>query len=76
MFWGATVNDISSGGLCVTLCFPFRRGTFLAVDLQADGMARTLMVRVQHVHDQRDGMWRLGCEFIKPLSESDMEIFR
>lgn len=73
--WGAVVNDLSPGGLSVTLCFPFRPGTFLAVDLQSDaGMARTLMVRVQHVHDQVDGRWRLGCEFIKPLSESDMEL--
>ncbi len=74
--WGATVNDISAGGLSVTLCFPFRPGTFLAVDLQSEnGMVRTLMVRVQHVHDQVDGMWRLGCEFVKPLTDSDMDLF-
>jgi hypothetical protein len=73
--WGAVVTDISAGGVSVTLCFPFRPGTYLAVDLQSEsGMVRTLMVRVQHVHDQADGRWRLGCEFIKPLSESDMEL--
>lgn len=73
--WGAVVNDVSAGGLSVTLCFPFRPGTYLAVDLQSEaGTARTLMVRVQHVHDQTDGRWRLGCEFIKPLGESDMEM--
>jgi PilZ domain len=72
--WGAVVNDISPAGLSVTLCFPFRPGTFLAVDLQSEsGMVRMLMVRVQNAHDQVDGRWRLGCEFIKPLSESDME---
>ena len=32
------------------------------------------MIRVVHVHDQTDGMWRLGCEFIKPLTESDMDL--
>lgn len=74
--WGAVVNDISSHGVSVTLCFPFRPGTYLAVDLQSDtGMVRTLMVRVQHVHDQVDGMWRLGCEFVKPLAETDMALF-
>ena len=73
--WGAVVNDISAGGVSVTLCYPFRPGTYLAVDLQSEsGMVRTLMVRVLHVHDQADGRWRLGCEFIKPLSESDMEL--
>jgi hypothetical protein len=72
--WGAVVNDISPGGLSVTLGFPFRAGTYLAIDLpSASGMVRTLMVRVRHVHDQVDGRWRLGCEFLKPLGESDME---
>jgi hypothetical protein len=77
LFWGAVVNDISAGGVGVTLCYPFRPGTYLAVDLQSPGgTLRTLMVRVLHVHDQVDGMWRLGCEFVKPLTQSDMELFR
>lgn len=72
--WGAVVTDLSNGGMSVTLCYPFRLGTYLAVDLQApNGMVRTLMVKVVHVHDRTDGMWRLGCEFLKPLSESEME---
>jgi hypothetical protein len=75
MSWGAVVNDISSGGVSVTLCYPFRPGTYLAVDLScASGIVRTLMVRVIHVHDQRDGMWRLGCEFLKPLTLSELEL--
>jgi hypothetical protein len=74
--WGAVVNDISAGGVGITLCYPFRPGTYLAVDLQSSGgMVRTLMVRVLHVHDQTDGMWRLGCEFVKPLTQGDMDLF-
>ncbi len=74
--WGAMVTDISAGGVGVTLCYPFKPGTFLSVDMQCpDGMVRSLMVRVLHVHDQVDGQWRLGCEFIKPLTQSDMEVF-
>lgn len=74
--WGAIVHDISAGGVGIILCFPFRPGTYLAVDLQsAGGMVRTLMVRVVNVNDQIDGQWRLGCEFIKPLTESEMELF-
>jgi hypothetical protein len=77
MSWGAVVNDISTGGLGITLCYPFRPGTFLAVDLQnLVGQSRTLMVRVLHVHDEVDGRWRLGCGFIKPLSPSEMEQFK
>lgn len=74
--WGAVVHDISAGGVGVTLCYPFRPGTFLAIDMQCPGgMVRTLMVRVLHVHDQSDGQWRLGCEFIKPLTLSEVELF-
>src|SRR5262245_29034207 len=66
--WGAVVHDISASGVGVTLCYPFKPGTYLAIELQtAHGMVRTLMVRVVNVDDQVDGQWRLGCEFIKPL---------
>ena len=74
--WGAQVHDLSQTGLGITLCYPFRPGTYLAVDLQSpSGMVRTMMVRVVNVHDRKDGQWRLGCEFVKPLTESDMELF-
>lgn len=73
--WGAVVTDISKGGIGVSLCYPFRLGTYLAIDLQGtNGMVRTLMVRVVHVHDQKDGQWRLGCEFIKPLTQSEIDL--
>jgi hypothetical protein len=74
--WGAVVSDLSAGGVGITLCYPFRPGTYLAIELQSpSGKLRTLMVRVLHVHDQPDGQWRLGCEFVKPLTESDMKLF-
>ena len=73
--WGDVVHDISAEGMGITLCYPFRPGTYLDVELQTTNcMLRSLMVRVVHVHDQRDGMWRLGCEFVKPLTQSDMEL--
>ena len=73
--WGATVHDISPTGVGITLCYPFKPGTYLDVELQGPKcMLRSLMVRVVNVHDQRDGMWRLGCEFVKPLTESDMDL--
>ncbi len=74
MCWGAIVRDISTGGLSLSLCFPFKPGTHLAIELQgARGVNRSLLTRVLHVHDQADGTWLLGCEFIKPLSDSEFE---
>ena len=64
--WGAVVHDLSASGMGITLCYPFRPGTYLDVELQTTKcMLRSLMVRVVHVDDQKDGMWRLGCEFVK-----------
>lgn len=74
--WGAVVTNISAGGLAVKICYPFKPGTYLSVDLQSPGgMLRTLIVRVLHVCDEMDGQWRLGCEFLKPLTQSDMDVF-
>lgn len=73
--WGAMVDDISEGGLGIILCYPFRPGTYLAIDLTgANGDVRTVLVRVVHVRDRADGTWHLGCEFVKPLTESDVEM--
>ncbi len=71
MAWGGTVRDVSPGGLKLELCFPFRPGTFLALDLQAPSTVRSLVCRVVHVHDHADGTWTLGCEFLKPLADGD-----
>jgi hypothetical protein len=72
--WGAVVDDVSNGGIGISLCYPFRLGTHLTVDLPgANGMVRSVMVRVVHVRDRFDGGWHLGCEFVKPISDRDVE---
>jgi hypothetical protein len=74
IWWGATVRDLSTTGIGLTLCFPFRPGTFLAVDLLGPlGGSRTLLTRVVHARDLADGTWHVGCEFVKPLSEGEVD---
>jgi len=75
IWWGAQVRDLSTTGVGLTLCFPFKPGTYLAIDLQGPlGGNRTLLSRVIHVRDQSDGTWHLGCEFVKPLPDNDLEL--
>ncbi len=76
MTWGGMVKDVSAGGLKLDLCFPFRPGTYLAVDLQsaAGPVNRSLVCRVVHVHERTSGAWTLGCEFIKPLTDSEVDL--
>jgi hypothetical protein len=74
--WGAAVHDISSGGIGLKLCYPFKPGTYLAIDLcTTHGNNRMLLGRVAHVHDQcSDGTWLVGCEFITQLTDSDVAL--
>ena len=75
--WGATVRNISSAGIGLTLCFPFPAGSYLAVELdfpQAKALASPLLARVVHAQDLPDGTWHLGCEFVKPLSPAELEL--
>ena len=73
--WGGTVHDISNGGLGLRLCYPFGPGVHLALELQTStGLTKTLLVKVIHVEDKADGTWQLGCEFVRRLSDSDVEI--
>jgi len=76
MSWGGVVTDLSAGGLKLGLCFPFSPGTILAGEMQsaAGVVGRALVCSVVHVHDHADGTWTLGCEFIKPLADSDVEL--
>lgn len=74
--WGATVKNISAGGMGVVLCFPFKPGTHLAIAIQTVEVRRTLLVRVVHVLDQADGTWFLGCEFVRQLQDDEVEEIR
>ena len=68
--WGATVQDISAGGIGLTLCYPFKPGTYLAINVQNPQKPCSLLGRVIHVSDQSDGTWFIGCEFIKQINNA------
>ncbi len=76
LFWGATVKDISTGGIGLSMCYPFRPGTFLSVNLKnREGVTQSVLARVVHVRDLPDGTWNIGCEFVTPMSNSELDIF-
>src|SRR4051794_23379801 len=67
LLWGATIRDVSRTGVGLILCFPFRAGTYLAVDIHG----QTHLTRVAYVRDRNDGTWHVGCEFVTPLCDSE-----
>ena len=75
--WGATVRDLSTSGIGLTLCYPFPEGTYLVVDLdlpEGQPPSPSLLARVVYAQDLSDGTWHVGCEFVKPLSHSELDI--
>ena len=72
MSWGAKVRNVSTTGLGMRICYPFKPGTALEVRLQESRVSRSLQVRVVHAIDLTDGNWLLGCEFTQPLTEEEV----
>ena len=73
--WGAQVRDVSLGGIALIVCYPFKPGSYLAIEIQGvPTAARPLLARVIHAEDQSDGTWAVGCEFLKQLTPSDMAV--
>ena len=71
--WPATIRDISTGGLSLTLNRRFERGSGLAIELPTeDGNAATVLAKVVHVRTLPEGGWLLGCDFISELSEEEV----
>lgn len=73
--WPARIRDVSSGGLRLLLRRRFEPGTGLAVEVAGaeDDAPSTLLVRVVRVRAEADGCWLLGCTFVSPLGEEEIQ---
>jgi hypothetical protein len=76
--WPTKVIDISRGGLGLLVERRFEPGSLLEVDLQSvvPHFKRTLLVRVQNLRKQPDGLWILGAIFPSPLSDEELWALR
>jgi len=67
--WGAAVSEIGNNSIGMTLCYPFRPGTCLAVELSsASDSPHKLVARVTHCEERSERTWHLHCELVKPPS--------
>jgi hypothetical protein len=71
--WGAIVQTISATGIGLHLCYPFKPEALVAIELQGKSRPCILHARVVHASDQRFGGWVVGCEFLEPLSEDELD---
>jgi hypothetical protein len=71
--WPATIRDISTGGLSLSLNRRFEPGSGLAIELPTDdGTTNTVLARVAHAKAEAEGGWLLGCTFISELSDEEV----
>jgi hypothetical protein len=71
--WGAMVQTISTTGIGLRLCFPFKPEALVAIDVQGKSGVRALAAKVVHVKDQSPGSWLVGCAFLEPITEAELE---
>jgi hypothetical protein len=72
--WDAKVHDISVSGICLLLRRWVKPGTVLVIKLQTpeQRLSRPLPARVMHATQQSDGSWKVGCAFVRRLSDEDL----
>jgi c-di-GMP-binding flagellar brake protein YcgR len=71
----AVVTDISASGVGLVVTEPIKTGTLICVELHGpnDGPATSVLACVVHVAAQGNGQWALGSNFIRELSEEDLQ---
>jgi c-di-GMP-binding flagellar brake protein YcgR len=74
----ARVVNISASGVALLTDHEVKAGTLLSAELQGESHAAllTILACVVHVIARADGQWLLGCDFIRELTEQDMETLR
>lgn len=73
--WLGRLLDVSPGGLALLLSRRFEAGTLLIIELsdQAKGRVRALGVRVVHATPEKESRWIIGCKFVSPLTEEELQ---
>jgi hypothetical protein len=73
--WPATVVNLSTNGLALTLQRRFEKGAPLVVPVlgRDEQPLRLLVCRVARVSGQGDGTWVLGCLLASPLAPQDIQ---
>jgi len=72
----ALVQNVSASGIALVVAEPIETGVLITVELHAAAgtAVRTILACVVHAAHQPDGLWALGCNFIRELSEEDLQV--
>jgi hypothetical protein len=69
------IENISSTGIGLRVDDPLKPGVVLVIKLQSTDrrLSRPLPARVMHATPQPEGDWLVGCQFVRRLSDEDMQ---
>jgi hypothetical protein len=72
--WLGKIRDVSPAGIGLSTSRRFDPGTELVAELSVKPDASLLLpVRVIHATPDKQGLWIIGCQFIFPLSEEELQ---
>lgn len=74
-FCPAVILDVSQGGMSLVVEEKSERGKILVLKLEGiEGrFERPLLIRVANARPYDDNLWRIGCAFVTPLREPDVQ---
>jgi hypothetical protein len=74
----ATVRDLSATGIGLLVRKPIKPGSVLILNLEVREcrLPRPLPVRVMHAAPAAEGNWLVGCQFVRRLSEPELQILQ
>ena len=74
-FQRAWLHNLSTSGIGLLLTKPLEHGMFLTVVLKSPHSNRKYELPAHAVHStqQSGGDWLVGCQFVYPLSEEDLD---
>jgi len=70
----AMVHDLSNTGIAMILHHPFEKGTHLSIELQSadQTFSFSLLALVVHCAPTDDHNFRIGCSFVRELSDDEV----
>ncbi|MGE3805210.1 MAG: PilZ domain-containing protein [Gemmataceae bacterium] len=70
----AMVHDLSTTGIAMVLHHSFDRDTLLSVELQSadQSFSFSLLAEVVHCTPTDNHNWRIGCRFVRELTEEEV----
>ena len=73
--WSAQIQDVSLGGVNLLGNHAFDPGTVLKIELPLTDQVvpDTILARVVHASAKPNGVWALGCAFVKELREEELQ---